>query len=188
MRGLSRSASFPVLPSLLPQEILELNAPVGCGIPVFDDDRSVERESPIFTGAFRNWPGPWHNDGVFRNDEWTIRTRGIHEGFHQVIDGRRSIQQRARAQHGASFNNRAFVYAAISSDHHFVLNDHGQPADRLQHATDLNTRGKVTVAPNLRAASDQRMRIDHGSFADVGSYVDEHGRHADHAATNVAAV
>jgi len=61
-------------------------------------------------------------------------------------------------------------------------------ADRLQHATDLRSRGKVTVAPNLRAAADQRMRIDHGSFADVCSYVDEHGRHADHAATNVAAV
>jgi hypothetical protein len=52
LSGEGRVRSATALTSLLTQKLLELNARIGRRIPVFDDDRSVEGESPIFAGTF----------------------------------------------------------------------------------------------------------------------------------------
>src|SRR5580658_3608398 len=46
----------------------------------------------------------------------------------------------------------------------------------------------MAIGAHLRAASHQRVRIDHGAVAHPGSGVDEHGRHAGDALADVAAV
>jgi hypothetical protein len=46
----------------------------------------------------------------------------------------------------------------------------------------------MAVASDLRAAPDQRVRIDHRAFADVGAHVDEHWRHAHDATADEAPI
>src|SRR6266481_8714316 len=46
----------------------------------------------------------------------------------------------------------------------------------------------MATAPDLRAASDKRMRIDHRAIADISAGIHEHGRHAHNVASYVTAV
>src|SRR5271154_3913599 len=46
----------------------------------------------------------------------------------------------------------------------------------------------MAMGADLRAASDQSMRVDHGARAHPGPSVDEHGRHASDARTDITAV
>ena len=48
--------------------------------------------------------------------------------------------------------------------------------------------GEVHALADLRAGSDQRVRIDHRAVVDVGADVDVHRRHADDALAEVRAV
>src|SRR5580692_8227638 len=82
----------------------------------------------------------------------------------------------------------SFIYASIASHEHVVFNDHRHRAYRFEHATNLRTGGDMAVASELRAAPNQRMRVNHRAVADVRADVDEHWRHANHPAPNVRAV
>src|SRR4029077_2534981 len=46
----------------------------------------------------------------------------------------------------------------------------------------------MATAPDLRAASNKRMRIDHRAIADISASIHEHWRHAHNVAPNVAAI
>ena len=85
----------------------------------------------------------------------------------------------ARALHHGSFIN-----AAIAAHQHVVFNDHRHRPHRLQHAADLRPRRDVTIPPDLRAASHQRVRIDHRALVHIRSHIHKHRRHAHHAAPN----
>src|SRR6266705_111021 len=41
---------------------------------------------------------------------------------------------------------------------------------------------------NLRTRTDQGVTVNHCAFIDIGARIDEHGRHADDAGSNVSAV
>ncbi len=70
------------------------------------------------------------------------------------------------AEHRAPLHDGAFVDAAIAAHQHVVFDDHRQRAHRLQHSADLRRGGNVAIRSHLRAASHQRVRIDHGAVAD----------------------
>src|SRR5579871_1143981 len=46
----------------------------------------------------------------------------------------------------------------------------------------------MAVRADLRAASDERVRVDHGAVADPGACVDVHGRHAGDALAEIRAI
>src|SRR5208337_5509642 len=94
----------------------------------------------------------------------------------------------ACSQHSASFHHVAFVHAHISPDHHIILDDHWKCTHRLQHSSDLCCCGKMAILPNLRARTDQRVRIDHRAFAHIRPDVHKHRRHADHSPADICAI
>src|ERR1035441_2682442 len=57
--------------------------------------------------------------------------------------------------------------AAIAAHQHFVFDDHRQRAHWFEHAADLRGSRDVAVLSNLRAASDQGVRIDHGAVVHI---------------------
>ena len=111
-------------------------------------------------------------------------------GRSSCAPGRRPAVERFRigagAQHRAPLHHRAFVDAAIAADQHVVFHDHRQRAHRFQHAADLAGGRDVAVPADLRAASHQGVRIDHGAVVHVGAGVDIHGRHAGDALADIA--
>src|SRR5262249_39815232 len=88
----------------------------------------------------------------------------------------------------ALLDDRAFVDSAVAADHYFVFDDHRHGAHRFDDATDLRARRDVTIFPDLRAAADQGVRVHHRVFVYVRTAIDEHSRHADHAARDKAGV
>src|ERR1039458_8866223 len=84
--------------------------------------------------------------------------------------------------------SRPFVHAAVPAHQYIVFNDYRQRAYGLQHATDLRGGRDVAVLPDLRAASDQGVRIDHGAVVHICAHVDVHGRHAGDAFADVDAI
>ena len=52
----------------------------------------------------------------------------------------------------------------------------------------MRSRGNVAVAPDLRTAPNERMRIDHRAFAHVRANVHKHRRHTNYPAPDVTAV
>ena len=92
------------------------------------------------------------------------------------------------AEHRAPLHHGPFIDAAVAAHQHFVFDDHRQRAHRLQHAADLRGGRNMAIRSHLRAASHQRVRIDHGAVAHPGSGVDVHRRHAGDALADVAAV
>ena len=61
----------------------------------------------------------------------------------------------------------------------------GRRVDGLEHSSDLRGGAEMHALADLRAGTDQRVRVDHRAFVDVGSDIDEHGRHADDRRSNV---
>ena len=62
--------------------------------------------------------------------------------------------------------------------------DHGSGLQRLEHATDADAAGKVTVLTDLCAGTDRRPRVDHRPCVHVGAEIDE-GRHQHHAGRDI---
>src|SRR5262249_25740998 len=60
-----------------------------------------------------------------------------------------------------------------------VLTYAGPRINRLQDASDRRGRAQVHALPNLCTRPDERVRINHRAFVDVGANIDEHRRHAD---------
>jgi len=64
---------------------------------------------------------------------------------------------------------------------------YGTGIDGLEDAADLGGCAQVDALADLRAGTDQGVRVDHGAFIHPGAGVDIHGRHADYTASNVSA-
>jgi hypothetical protein len=56
---------------------------------------------------------------------------------HQIVNRSRAREDDTGAQNRASFDDSAFVNAAIAADERFVLDDDGERSDRLENASDL---------------------------------------------------
>src|ERR1035438_6996863 len=78
--------------------------------------------------------------------------------------------------------------SAIAAYQHIVFDDDRQRTDGFEHAADLRSGRDVAVLSDLRAASDQRVRIDHRAIIHIRSHVDVHGRHAGDAFADIDAV
>src|SRR5262249_2335328 len=61
-------------------------------------------------------------------------------------------------------------------------------SDRFDHAADLRASGDMAISSDLRATAYKRMRVHHGVFVHIRADVDKHGRHADDAVGDKAAV
>ena len=83
----------------------------------------------------RREPGDHH--GFLGNNERNVGTGAINGLANEIVNRRGAIQNCSAAQNGAALHNRSLIHAAISTDQHFIFNDHRQRADRLQHAADL---------------------------------------------------
>ncbi len=128
------------------------------------------------------------DDGLLGNYQWLIVGRGVNGVTDQVVDRSGRVENGAGAEDRSLFYHRAFVHAAITADHHFVFDDYRHRADWFDDAADLRTCGDVTLFSNLRATADQRVGVDHRTFVNVGADIDEHRRHTDYAARDVAAI
>src|SRR5258708_3851524 len=126
----------------------------------------------------RNRAGAGDDHGFFRDHERAAVGGCIDLLAHDIVHGGRAIQDYAAAEHRAALHDDAFVHAAISPDHHIVLDNHWHGADRLEDTADLRACGDVAIAPDLRATSDQGVRVDHRAVIDVCAGIDEHRRHA----------
>ena len=119
-------------------------------------------------------PRAGHHDRTFRNHQRLVVGRGEHFAADHVVNRRRARQNHAAAEHRALLDHRAFVDSAIPADQHVVFDDHRHRAHRFQHSADLRRGGNVAILADLRAASDQRVRIDHGPVAHVRARIDVH--------------
>ena len=147
-------------------------------IAILHNHRSVERQSPLRGFALGDGARAGHDHRALRHAQRFRRRRAIDLAVHSVEQGRGPRQDHAGSQHGARADLRAFIDAAVSADQHVVFDDHGRCVDRLQHAADLCRRADVDTLAHLGAGTDQRVRIDHCAFVNIGADVDEHRRHA----------
>ena len=175
-------------PFNLAEEVFELDAGAGFGVAVFDDDGAGERETPFLAGGVQYATGTGDDDGVFGDDQRLIVTRRIDGIAHEIVDWDGAIENGAGSEHGAGFNDSAFVDSRIPTNDYIIFNDNGQSADGFEYSTDLGARGDVAIAAYLRARTDQGVGIDHRVFTYVSSHIDEHRRHADYAAADMSAV
>lgn len=139
-------------------------------------------------GGVQYAAGAGYDDGVFGDDQRLIVARRIHGIANEIVDGDGAVENGAGAEDGAGFNDSAFVDSRIPTNDDVIFNDNGKSADGFKYSTNLRARGDVAIAANLRARADQGMRIDHRVFTDVSTHIDEHWRHADHAASDMSAV
>src|SRR5258707_9031229 len=107
---------------------------------------------------------------------------------HQIIHSGGAVQYYAAAQYCAALYDDALIHAAIPSDHHLILNNHRHSADRLENPADLRACGDVAISSDLRAASDQCVRIDHRAVINIRPGIYEHRRHARDTTSDIRAV
>ena len=142
----------------------------------------------VFAGGMGDGAGAGYDDGFFGDDERLGVGGGVDAIVDEIVDRDGAVEDGAGAEDGAAFDDGAFVDTGVAAKEDIVFDDDGKGADGFENAADLRAGGDVAIAADLRAASDQGVGIDHGVFADVRADVDEHGRHADHAAAKVAAI
>src|SRR5579883_1990342 len=165
-----RNGSFSMGGSLSSaQQILQLEASIGVGVAVFDDDGSIEGNAPVLAGAVRHGARAGDDHGIFGNYEGMAVGGFIYLAADQIVDRGGARQDGSAAQDSAALHDGSLVDAAIAAHHGFVFDDDRQGADGLQDAADLGGGGNMTVGADLSAASHQGVRIDDGSLADPGS-------------------
>jgi len=172
----------------LAEEVFELDAGFGFGVAVFYDYGGLEGEVVFGAAGMSDGAGAGDDDGFFGDAERLSVGGGVDAVVNQIVDGNGAIEDGAGAEDGAAFDDGTFVDAGVAAKEDLVFDDDGKRADGFENAADLCTSGDVAMAADLRAAPDQRVGIDHGVFANVRADVDEHGRHADHAATEEGAI
>src|SRR5882762_6720243 len=172
----------------LAKEVFQPDALVRFRVSIFDDDGSVQRQIPTLPGRMGERARAGHDNCFFRNHERTVIRRCMNLFVHQIIHSGGAVQYYAAAQYRAALYDDALIHAAIPSDHHLILNNHRHGADRLENATDLRACGDVTISSDLRAASDQCVRIDHRAVINIRSGIYEHRGHARNTTSDIRAV
>src|SRR5215469_10287830 len=107
----------------LAEEVFELDARAGFGIPIFDDDGAGEGEPPFFADWMGNGAGAWNNNRVFGDDERPIVGSGVDGIANEVINRNGAVQNRAGSENGTALDDGAFVNAGVAADKHPVYND-----------------------------------------------------------------
>src|SRR2546430_665772 len=130
----------------------------------------------------------WTDDGLFRNDRRLGLRGGVNRVSHEIVNRDGAIENRARAENRAALYDGSFINAGIPADQDFIFDNHRQRADRFEDATNLRRGGNVAVAADLGATPNERVRIDHRAFTNVSADIDEHRRHANHAAADVTSI
>src|SRR5207249_10691118 len=96
---------------------------------------------------------------------------------HHVVHDRRAGEDRGWGEYRALAHDRALVHAAPAAHRHVVLDDHGDRAHRLEHASDLGGCREVHSLADLGARADEGMAVDHRTLVHVGADVYVHRRH-----------
>src|SRR6185436_6513318 len=84
-----------------------------------------------------------------------------------VEDPRALADVHPHREHAVFLDDDAFDHLRAGADEAVVLDDHGIGLDRLQHATDSDTPGKMHVLPDLGARTDCRPGVDHRAFVHI---------------------
>ncbi len=88
----------------------------------------------------------------------------------------------------AALDDSAFVDSGIPANKNVIFNNNGESANWLEDSANLGAGGDVAIAANLRARAHESVGIDHSVFADEGTDVHKHRRHADYAVGDVGSV
>src|ERR1019366_10278573 len=87
------------------QQIFELNLCVGLGVAVLDNHGRVERYAPVLAHASWQRARTGNHYGFLRHDERFRIGRRIYLAAPHVVKRRRTLQNCARAEHGAPLHN-----------------------------------------------------------------------------------
>ena len=174
----------------LAQEVFEGSTEIGFFVAVFDDDGSVEGNTPGFcvgmAFAFGDGAGAGDDDSIGRDDEGRLGGRADDGAIDEIEDGGAAREDGAGGEYGAGANDGAFVDSAVAADEDVIFDDDRAGVDGLEDSADLCGGTQVDAFADLRARADQGVRVDHGAFIDPGAGVDVHRRHADDTARDVS--
>src|SRR6185369_5203280 len=142
----------------------------GCGVDVYQAAReryrihassSVRvsvRESRYFT--MTGVASDNCHDGAFGNHQRSIRRWTNDLAFDEIVHRRRSRQDGAGRDDGLRPYDDAFVQTGIAADERLVFDDHRQRADWFDDPANLRGRADMNTGTDLRAGSDEGVRID----------------------------
>src|SRR6185437_2220217 len=163
----------------LPQQVFERSAKVGFFVAVLYDHGRVDAEAPLLAFAFVDGARAGHYYCRLGDDQRAIDCGAQHFAAHEIVDGCAAREDGAGGEDRAFADDGCFVDSTVAADENVVFNNDGAGVDRLEHASDLCSGTQVHMLADLRAGTDEGMRVDHCAFVDIGSGVDVHGRHAD---------
>src|SRR5262249_26194778 len=146
------------------------------------------RQAEFRTPPFRYCTRASYHYCSYRDLERAVSRLSMELVIHQIVNRSSPGQDRSGRKHRSLANYCSLVHAAVSPDKHVIFNNHRKLTDRFEHAPNLRRSREVNALPDLRAGTNQGVRIYHRSVINVGADIDEHRRHAGNATSNVTAI
>jgi len=92
------------------EKIFELDAGVGFGVAVLDDDGALQTEAVFSADRMCDGPRAGDDDGFCGNDERRRFAGGVYRVAHEIVDRDRAIEDRTGADDRAMLHDGSLIH------------------------------------------------------------------------------